>query len=270
MTWISLDIYILQIVSGMREAPQVVLMNRVQTANIMCILYTWHVFYNVNIIYTRSKLWMAVTIAITGISYTIILLIQFLLKLNSSYTTCKPNHTLFTATSSIYKIVAQHLLWYTLHTSNVVIHLVDDRCSADRLGDDQRQEPQHGQPSIPSLSASCGWTEAPSIGGLTIHDGHDGCTCKRLHRSHEVHQPAGAGVDQVLCHAQPSRLLRHERPHHAQHGQAAVDHLRGRTVEGEDADERLVARLASGCLSISRRGVKPTAWSNRAVGLAPK
>ena len=149
-----------------------------------------------------------------AVKTAIILLIQFLLKLHSSYTTCKPNQTLYS-----YKLDLQNCctsLWYTLHTSNAVIHLVEDGCYADRLGGDQRQEPQHGQLPIRSLSASCEWTEAPSIGGLTIHDGHDGCVCKQLHRSHEVHKPAGAGVEQLLRHAQPSRLLRHERPHHAQ------------------------------------------------------
>jgi hypothetical protein len=189
---------------------------------------------------------MAVTTAITGIAYALILLIQFQLKLKSSYTTCKPNtHTLYSYKLDRFTNLLHnmYLLWYTMHIGNVVIHLVEDGRAADRLGDDQRQEPQHGQPSIPSLRATCEWTEAPSISGLTIHDGHDGRVREQLHCSHEVHQPAGAGVEQLLRHAQPRRLLRHERPHHAQHGQAAVDHLRRRTVEREDAEERLVARL---------------------------
>jgi hypothetical protein len=141
------------------------------------------------------------------------------------------------------KIVTMSLMVHSPHEQ--YHHLVENGRAADCFGDDQRQESQHRQPPVPSLRAGCERTEAASIGGLAIHDGHDRCICEQLHRSHEVHQSAGAGVEQLLRHAQPCHLLRHECPHHAQHGQAAVDHLRGRTVEREDAEERLVAGLGT-------------------------
>ena len=65
------------------------------------------------------------------------------------------------------------------------------------------RNPNMANRPVPSFSASYEQAEAPGIGGLAIHDGHNGCVCEQLHCSHEVHQPAGAGVEQLLCHVQP-------------------------------------------------------------------
>ena len=87
--------------------------------------------------------------------------------------------------------------------------------------------------------------ETASIGGLAVHDGDERCVREQLHCAHEEHQSTGGGIKQLLQHGQSCRLLRDESPHQAQHGEAAVDGLRGSPIESEDAQERLLACLGS-------------------------
>ena len=87
--------------------------------------------------------------------------------------------------------------------------------------------------------------ETASIGGLAVHDGDERCVGEQLHCAHEEHQFTGGGIKQLLQHGQSCRLLRDECPHHAQHGEAAVDGLRGSPIESKDAQERLLACLGS-------------------------
>ena len=124
-------------------------------------------------------------------------------------------------------------------------HLVENWCLTDQFGDDERQEAQHCQSVVPSVSTGDERPKTASIGGLAVYDGDERCIGEKLHCTHEDHQSTGGGIEQLLEHGQSCRLLRDECPHHAQHGEAAVDGLRGSPIESEEAQEQLVACLGS-------------------------
>lgn len=92
-------------------------------------------------------------------------------------------------------------------------NLVEDRRMAEHFRDDERQEPDHGQPPIPSLGLRRERPKAACVGGFAADDGNERSVREQLHGADEKHQPNLARIEELLKHGQPCGLLGEERPH---------------------------------------------------------
>jgi len=89
---------------------------------------------------------------------------------------------------------------------------VEDGSVAEHFGDNEREAFDHGETPIPLLSLRGEGAEAPGVGGLAVHDGHQGSISEELHHAHKEHQSCLARHVKLIEHCEASRLLGEENP----------------------------------------------------------
>jgi len=109
----------------------------------------------------------------------------------------------------------------------------------DILGDEQSDEPNHGRSPIPPLGLRIEGSARSAVGRFLVVHGDESGADDDGHHEQEIDQAFALG--DLLPHAQARDNLRDEGPGDPEHGQTAVDGLRGRAVELHQA---LRARIA--------------------------
>jgi hypothetical protein len=117
----------------------------------------------------------------------------------------------------------------SLQVEGAVDEAEERALEVDVLGDEQRDEPDHGGAAVPALVLGVEGAVLSAVRGLlVVHGDERGADDDGRH---EQEPDEAAALGHLLPHALPRQNLRHERPRDAQHRQPAVDRLRRRPVE---------------------------------------